>query len=163
MRRVVAVLIMCALCLVAPMPTAGADFAERIAAADEYLATRPGTVGYVVRDRTTGAAHRNEAAGALIWTASTIKLAMVVDLLTRATAGQITMTAEDRQLMVDMLRSSDSDAADTLWKKFGGTDHMAFNRNFPSYGLTGLQPQQGYGEVYRTGASRRPPPMTSIA
>jgi hypothetical protein len=148
MKRVVAVLIMCALCLVAPMPTASADFAERIAAADEYLSTRPGTVGYVVRDRTTGAAHRNEAAGALIWTASTIKLAMVVDLLTRATAGQITMTAEDRQLMVDMLRSSDSDAADTLWKKFGGTDHMAFNRNFPSYGLTGLQPQQGYGEVY---------------
>jgi len=148
MSRVVAILVMCALCFVAPIPSARADFAQRVAAADEYLATRPGVVGYVLRDRTTGLAHRNEAAGALVWTASTIKLAMVVDLLTRATAGQISMTAADRQLMVDMLRSSDSDAADTLWERFGGTDHSAFNRNFPSYGLTGLRPEQGYSDVY---------------
>lgn len=148
MSRVVAVLVMCALCLMAPAPSARADLAQRVAAADEYLATRPGVVGYVLRDRTTGLAHRNESAGALVWTASTIKLAMVVDLLTRATAGQITMTPADRQLMVDMLRSSDSDAADTLWTKFGGADHQAFNRNFPSYGLTGLRPEQGYSDIY---------------
>ena len=89
MIRVLVVLLTAVLCLAAPAPTARADFAQRIAAADQYLATRPGVVGYVLRDRSTGVAHRNQAAGTLIWTASTIKLAMVVDLLTRATAGQI--------------------------------------------------------------------------
>src|SRR5262245_21033155 len=59
------------------------DLRERIAAADQYVATRPGTVGFVLRDRATGARYRNANAGTMIWTASTIKLAMVADLLTR--------------------------------------------------------------------------------
>lgn len=148
MNRLMAAIVVGALTLVAPVPVAHADFATRIAQADDYLQTRPGVVGYVLRDRTTGLAHRNTAAGTLIWTASTIKLAMVVDLLTRATAGQITLTPQDRQLMVDMMKSSDSDAADTLWQRFSGPDHTAFNRNFPSYGLTGLRPQPGFGDIY---------------
>ena len=148
MKRLSMVVVVIAAALFAPAPTAHADFAQRVAQADEYLQTRPGVIGYVLRDRTTGVAHRNAAAGTLIWTASTIKLAMVVDLLTRATAGQITMTAADRQLMVDMMQSSDSDAADTLWARFSGSDHMAFNRNFPAYGMTGLRPQEGFGDIY---------------
>ena len=52
------------------------------------LAKRPGVVGYVSRDReTTGAAYRNTHAADPVWTASTIKLAMVVDLSTRQRAG----------------------------------------------------------------------------
>lgn len=39
-----------------------------------------------------------------MWTASTIKLAIVVDLLTRARAGQIALTPADRQLMTDMMQ-----------------------------------------------------------
>lgn len=148
MRRLILTVLVCTLCVVAPMSPARADFAARIAQADEYLQTRPGVVGYVLRDRTTGLAHRNSAADAMIWTASTIKLAMVIDLLTRATAGQITLTAQDRQLMADMMHSLDSDAADTLWDRFGGPDHMAFNRNFPAYGMTGLRPQQGFSDTY---------------
>ena len=148
MTRLLAASMICALILIAPAPAAHADFATRVSQADDYLATRPGVVGYVLRDRTTGLAHRNNAAGTLIWTASTIKLAMVVDLLTRATAGQITLTPQDRQLMVDMMKTSDNDGADNLWERFGGPDHMAFNRNFPAYGLTGLRPQQGFGDVY---------------
>ena len=66
---------------------ADCDLQTRIAAADAYLATRPGSVGYVLRDRKTGAAYRNSHAGDMVWTASTIKLAMVVDLLTRAARG----------------------------------------------------------------------------
>lgn len=131
-----------------PTPVANADMAQRIAQANAYLAARPGTIGYVLRDRTTGQAHRNEAAGTLMWTASTIKLAMVVDLLTRARAGQITLTPADRQLMADMMHSSDSGATDTLWERFGGPDNMAFNRNFPAYGLTSLQAQQGFSATY---------------
>lgn len=144
---VVAVLV-CAMLLFVPAPEARANLAQRIAQADAYLTSRPGTVGYVVRDRATNAAYRNEAAGTMIWTASTIKLAMVVDLLTRAHAGQIGLTAADRQLMSDMMHSSDSDAADTLWARYGGPDNMAFNRDFPAYGMTSLRPQQGFGDTY---------------
>lgn len=140
--------IICAMLLGVPAPEARADLGQRIAQADAYLAARPGTVGYVVRDRATNAAYRNAAAGTMIWTASTIKLAMVVDLLTRERTGQIALTPADRQLMADMMHSSDSDAADTLWARYGGPDNTAFNRNFPSYGMTNLRPQQGFGDTY---------------
>lgn len=127
---------------------ADCDLATRVAAADAYLATRPGSVGYVLRDRKTGATYRNSHAGDMVWTASTIKLAMVVDLLTRARAGAVTLDASDRSLMSAMMHSSDDDAADTLWTRFGGADHRAFNADFPRYGMTDLQPQQGFSNVY---------------
>jgi hypothetical protein len=132
----------------APAAGASGDLTTRIAAADAYLATRPGAVGYVIRDRSTGEGHRNAAAGQLIWTASTIKLAMVVDLLTRATDGRITLTDDDRAQMSAMLHSSDDDAADALWARYSGPDHMAFNRDFPAYGMTDLQPQQGFSTTF---------------
>ena len=134
--------------LVVPTPVANADMAQRIAQAEAYLTTRPGTVGYVFRDRTTGQAHRNDAAGTMRWTASTIKLAMVVDLLTRARAGQISLSPADSQLMADMMHSSDSDAADTLWNRYSGPDNMSYNRNIPAYRLTSLQSHQGFSETY---------------
>lgn len=120
---------------------------ERIAAAEEYVADRPGVVGFVLRDRATGAKYRSSAAATPIWTASTIKLAMVVDLLTRQRAGAVTVTAADRQLMVDMLRHSDNDAADSLWSRFGGPSGE-FNKGSARYGMPGLAPQPGFGDVY---------------
>jgi len=143
----------------APMPTAAADCSpgptasdcdlqNRVAAADAYLATRPGSVGYVLRDRKTGATYRNSHAGELVWTASTIKLAMVVDLLTRQRAGTVTLSDSDRKLMAAMMHSSDDDATDTLWARYGGPDHQAFNAAFPRYGMTDLQPQRGFSSIY---------------
>ena len=117
-------------------------------AADDYLGTRPGSVGYVLRDRKTGATYRNSHAGDMVWTASTIKLAMVVDLLNRARSGAITLSDADRGQMSAMMHSSDDDAADALWSRFGGADHRAFNLDFPRYGMTDLQPQQGFSSVY---------------
>ena len=157
--RAVATLIALICALVAPMPTAAADCSaglnasdcdlqNRIAAADAYLTTRPGSVGYVLRDRKTGATYRNSNAGELIWTASTIKLAMVVDLLTRARTGAISLTAADQKLMSAMLHSSDDDATDTLWSRYGGPDHQAYNAAFPRYGMTDLQPQRGFSNIY---------------
>ena len=148
-----------ALTVVVPTPVARAscsaapgaldcDFQQRVAAADDYLVTRPGAVGYVLRDRATGASHRNAHAGDLIWTASTIKLAMVVDLMARTNAGQITMGAEDRAAVAAMLHSSDDDAADALWDSYGGPDHQNFNRNFPRYGMTDLVPQRGFSATF---------------
>lgn len=58
-----------------------------------------------------------------MWTASTIKLAMVVDLFTRQRAAEIALTSADRDLIAAMLHSSDDDAADALWTRFGGADH----------------------------------------
>jgi hypothetical protein len=148
-----------AFAVVAPTPAARAacsaapgaldcDLQQRVAAADAYLATRPGVVGYVLRDRATGASHRNAHAGDLIWTASTIKLAMIVDLLTRTNAGQITPSAEDRAAIAAMLHSSDDDAAGALWDRYGGPDHQNFNRNFPRYGMTDLTPQRGFSATF---------------
>jgi beta-lactamase class A len=155
----VATLIVVICAAVAPMPTAAAecspgltasdcDLQNRITAADAYLTGRPGSVGYVLRDRKTGATYRNSHAGDLIWTASTIKLAMVVDLLTRARTGSISLTESDQNLMAAMMHSSDDDAADTLWSRYGGTDHQAYNAAFPRYGMTDLQPQRGFSSVY---------------
>jgi hypothetical protein len=155
----VATLIALICAAVAPMPTAAAecspgmaasdcDLQNRITAADAYLAGRPGSVGYVLRDRKTGATYRNSHAGDLIWTASTIKLAMVVDLLTRARTGSIALTESDQNLMAAMMHSSDDDAADTLWSRYGGTDHQVYNAAFPRYGMTDLQPQRGFSSIY---------------
>ena len=121
---------------------------QRIAGVQAYLATRPGTVGIVLRDRQTGAAWSNQHAQNAVWTASTIKLAMAVDLFTRAGRGKITLTATDRAQIQAMLHSSDDDAADALWYRYAGADHLAYNDDFPAYGLTDLTPQRGFSTFY---------------
>lgn len=133
-----------------PLPDTGfdCDFQRRIAAVQDYLATRPGTTGVVLHDQQTGAVWHNDHAADPTWTASTIKLAMVVDLLTRDHEGEITLTDDDRALIQAMLHSSDDDAADTLWYRYAGEDHMSFNDNFAQYGMTSLEPQKGYTDFY---------------
>jgi hypothetical protein len=133
-----------------PLPQSGfdCDFQKRFVAVRSYVAKRPGTVGIVVRDRQTGAVWRNEHAGDMTWTASTIKLAMVVNLLLRDRSGEISLSTEDRSLIDAMLHSSDDNAADTLWFRYAGDDHLTFNNAFPAYGMTSLQPQKGFSKFY---------------
>ncbi|HEU5473971.1 MAG TPA: tat pathway signal sequence [Actinophytocola sp.] len=133
-----------------PLPQSGfdCDFQRRFASAEAYLAKRPGTVGIVVHDRKTGAVWHNGHAGDPTWTASTIKLAMTVNLLLRDRAGEIALTVEDRGLIHAMLNSSDDNAADTLWFRYAGADHMAFNNAFSGYGMTSLAPQRGFADFY---------------
>jgi len=128
--------------------TGACDAQQRITAADAYLATRPGTVGYVLRDRKTGAVYRNSHAGDMTWTASTIKLGIVVDLFARQSAGLLRLTDNDIALMGKMLHTSDNDAADTLWTRYGGPDHTIFNNDFPHFGMTRVQPQRGFGDMF---------------
>ncbi|MEU0880224.1 tat pathway signal sequence [Lentzea sp. NPDC005914] len=132
---------------VCALPDSGFDcaFQKRIMDAKAYAETRPGTVGIVLRDRKTGATWRNDRAGDMTWTASTIKLAMVVNLLERNRSGKIKLTTDDRRLMTAMLHSSDDEAADALWKKYTGT---TFNAAFPKYGMTDLVPQKGYSATF---------------
>lgn len=83
------------------------DIRRRIATAEQYLATRPGTIGFVLRDRETGVKYRNANAGTLIWTASTIKLAMVADLLTRERSGALRRTRSGVQRELHSLRNAE--------------------------------------------------------
>lgn len=132
----------------APVCTQDCDIPARLSAVATYLSTRPGTVGYVLRDRKTGAVYRNAHADAMVWTASTIKLAMVVDLFIRDRSGEISLTDADRTLIQRMLHSSDDNAADTLWFRYAGPDHMTFNRDFARYGMTDLQPERGFTKYF---------------
>ena len=133
-----------------PLPATGfdCDLQRRIVSVQAYVQTRPGTVGIVVRDRQTGAAWRNDHAGTPVWTASTIKLGMTVDLFARQRAGLIALTATDRAQIQAMLHSSDDEAADALWFRYAGTDHLAYNSRLPAYGMTSLQPQRGFSSYY---------------
>ncbi|WP_089958779.1 serine hydrolase [Lentzea xinjiangensis] len=130
-----------------PMPDSGfeCELQRRIKAVQEYAETRPGSVGIVLRDRESGAMWRNGNAGDLTWTASTIKLAIAVNLLERHRAGKIRLSNEDRRLMTAMLHSSDADATDTLWRRYGGT---TFNASFANYGMTELVAQKGYSATF---------------
>jgi hypothetical protein len=133
-----------------PYPKSGfdCDFQRRFAAVQAYLARRPGTVGIVVRDRKTGAVWRNQYATTSVWTASTIKLAMTIDLFQRDRAGAISLTSADRTLIRRMLHSSDDDAADALWFKYAGTDHLTFNDDFAKFGMATLSPKRGYTHFF---------------
>ncbi|WP_067994634.1 serine hydrolase [Nocardia pseudobrasiliensis] len=110
---------------------------QRLAKVTEYLGTRPGFAGVVLRDRVTGAVWRTEHSSTLMWGCSVPKLAMAVDLLLREDAGAVRLSDEDRALVHAMLHSSDNDAADALWNRFGGA--AEFGARFPSYGMTDMR------------------------
>ena len=78
-------------------PSAPAGFSctmrRRIAAVERYLKDRPGMIGVVLRDRSTGTVWRNRYAGSQIYMASTSKLAMAVTLLLQNQAGSSTCPA----------------------------------------------------------------------
>lgn len=124
------------------------DLRARITQANAYLAGRPGVVGYVLRDHVHGGVYYSPNATAQIWTASTIKLAIVADLLTRNRAGSITLSGQDYRNIDAMLAVSDDNAADTLWFKYSGPDHMTFNNDFRAFGMTGLSPKAGYTKFF---------------
>lgn len=120
-----------------PYPNSGFRCTQqrRFAAAEQYLASRPGVTAIVVRNRVTGATWRNAHSRRLIWTASTIKLGIATDLLVRARAGSIRLTAADRADLTAMLRTSNDAAATRLWERSGA---MGARQRYEGYGLTRL-------------------------
>jgi hypothetical protein len=109
---------------------------RRFARAERYLASRPGVTAIVVRNRATGATWRNKHTKTLIWTASTIKLAIAVDLLLRQRAGAVRLRPVDLADIGAMMRTSDDAAATRLWNRYGG---MGVRQRYAKYGLTGLR------------------------
>ncbi len=119
----------------------------RIAAVERYLKHRPGMIGIVLHDRSTGATWRNKYAGSQVYMASTSKLAMAVTLLMQDQAGVIHLSGTDRAVMSQMLHVSSDNAADSLWFKYGASFYTSY---FPRIGLTGAQylPQAGVTGPY---------------
>jgi hypothetical protein len=107
---------------------------ERIEAARSYLAKAPGRAGLVLHDRVTGATWRNENARQSFPAASTVKLAMVADLLVREQQGSVRLTPADRPLIDAALRESADEAADRLWYAYENTGFLGRIRAF---GMTG--------------------------
>jgi hypothetical protein len=120
---------------------------RRISAVERYLRDRPGMIGIVLRDRSTGAVWRNKYAQTPVYMASTSKLAMAVTLLLQNRAGVIHLSSTDWAVMHDMLHVSSDSAADTLWFKYGASFYTSY---FPRIGLGPAQylPQAGVNGPY---------------
>ncbi|MFF0543869.1 class A beta-lactamase-related serine hydrolase [Nocardia thailandica] len=123
------------------LPGFDCDMSSRIARVNSYLSSRPGVVGFVLRDRVSGGVYASEHAENPVWTASTLKLAIAADVLNRARNGAIGLTPDDRTNLESMLATSNDTAADILWNKYIGLDRMAYNNAFRAYGMTSLVPQ----------------------
>jgi len=108
----------------------------RIAEVVAYLKHRPGVVGVVLRDRSTGAVWENRFAHYPVYMASTSKLAMAVALLMQNQGGVIHLSSGDMSVLHEMLHVSSDTDADTLWFKFGAPFYTGF---FPRIGLASAQ------------------------
>jgi hypothetical protein len=108
----------------------------RFAAAAALLATKAGHIGMVVRDRVTGAVWHGGDADRPLWTASTIKLALAVDLLERHRNRELTLDATARQQIADMLAFSSNSAATALWNRYKLAKDLQIFRD--RFGMTGL-------------------------
>lgn len=91
---------------------------QRIRRVKRYLAGQPGQIGVVLHDRKTGATWENANAGTDLPAASTVKLAMVTDLLLRRRSGTIDLGSYDWDLIGSVLSASSDTAADQLWFSF---------------------------------------------
>jgi hypothetical protein len=114
----------------------GCEQEARFAAASALLATKAGHLGLVVRDRSTGEVWRAGEPKHPLWTASTIKLAIAVDLLERDRAGELALDAKARQQIADMLAFSSNTAATSLWNRYHLSTSLSRYRT--TYGMADL-------------------------
>jgi hypothetical protein len=128
-------------------PSVAPSAALHFQAADALIAKKPGTIGIVIRDRVTGTVWRGGDPKALNWTASTIKLAISTTILERQHAGQLTLTAADKNNMRLSLINSDNDATTALWTKFDGPGML--DRFRTTYGMTTLGVEPGFDVFWR--------------
>jgi hypothetical protein len=108
---------------------------RRIAVAQHYLNSLGLNVGIMLRDRQNGAVWANDHAGTEFAAASTVKLAMAVDLMTREGENQIHLTGSDRELNHEMLHESSDLAADVLWSRY---EDSGFVQRAVRYGMPNL-------------------------
>ena len=121
---------------------------NRIHAVQRYLrkSGAPGSIAIVLDDRVTGAVYANANAAVAYPAASTMKLAMMTDILQRADAGTITLTPADKDEMFQALYTSNDDDANDLWDQFEdgsflpriqafGMNTATFTSSVPNWGF----------------------------
>ena len=144
------------------MPALGAGNAAGVAAAssaavdsavkavDAVHAANPGTqLGAAVLDRKTGMLALGTDGTTRFYSASVVKLYTVVAILHRVDAGQLTLTATDRDNIQRALVASDDNAMDALWVKFGGAQTVS-----QTISLVGLKDSQPPADASQWGETK---------
>jgi hypothetical protein len=125
---------------------------NRIKEIRAYMRHLPGSIGIVITDRNNGATWQNADADVAYPAASTMKLAMMTDILQRADAGTISLTSADRQAMFQALYTSNDDDANYLWNKYEdgsflnrirafGMNDASFTSSYINWGFMDCTPQ----------------------
>ena len=122
---------------------------QRITEVQRYVAGRHGSIGIVLDDRVTGSVWHNARAHALVPAASTMKLAVLADLLLRNRRGGIHLTPGDFREMYQALHTSNDDDANDLWRKY---ENGSFLPRIRAFGMTRAQftTKVNWGYMYCT-------------
>jgi len=121
---------------------------DRIGAVERYLGDAPGSMAVVLDDRATGAVWGNANAAVDYPAASTMKLAMMTDILQRADVGSINLTSTDRDEMYNALYTSNDDDATALWDKYEDGSFLDRIRAFGMASAYFTSPVPKWGFMY---------------
>ncbi|TYP89166.1 hypothetical protein BD833_103323 [Blastococcus xanthinilyticus] len=102
----------------------GEEGSLAVAVARQRVRATEGSIRAIEASTARRAAYGSDngpAAARPLPTASLVKLFMAEDILTRARAGSVVLSAGERDLLRDMIRRSDDPAASALWVRFDGT------------------------------------------
>ena len=108
------------------------EMRNRIKEIRGYMRHLPGSIGIVITDRANGATWHNANADVAFPAASTMKLAMMTDILLRQDAGSITLSSADREEMFQALYTSNDDDANDLWDKY---EDGSFLQRIQAFGM----------------------------
>jgi hypothetical protein len=103
---------------------------HRISEVKHYLAHQPGKIGVELYDRDDGASWGNKDADTDFPAASTIKLAIITDLLRRQNTGSLSLSPADWDLISEILYNSDDAAGDQLWSAYENGSFLPRIRRF---------------------------------
>ncbi|KWX67429.1 hypothetical protein [Mycobacterium sp. NAZ190054] len=127
-------------------PAAFTGLGDRAVQATAQAAEAGAEITAAVLDRNTGQLVTN-GNGMTIAIASVVKLFIADDLLLQVAEGQTELSAEDRDSLDVMLRSSDDSAAEVFWNRSGGS--AIVDRVVERYGLSSTR-RPGNGRWFNT-------------
>jgi hypothetical protein len=119
---------------------------HRISEVERYIAHQPGEIGVELHDRHTGASWGNKEADADFPAASTIKLAIITDVMRRHITGNLSLGPADWDLINEILYNSDDAAGDQLWFAYedGGFQQRIRRFGMRSAYFSGSPPYWGF-------------------
>ena len=105
---------------------------HRISEVERYIARQPGQIGVELTDRGTGARWGSKDADTVFPAASTIKLAIITDLMRRQVTRRLSLGPGDWSLINQILYNSDDAAGDQLWFAY---EDGSFVQRIRGYGM----------------------------